>query len=159
VLQTTQTQNTYRDNASIDEWGFRHAEIDTLLAEQSDADEMGNTVLARRATPYWVMPGILCNSQDMDTAQYREINALQVGDGLLLQIPVAPGPIDQVESWSVEGWVEKWETPHEQLLQISVSDRQRWGAYALRRWSKTVEYPWSYWVPFTWLEQLTGQDD
>ena len=159
VLQTTQTQNTYRDNASIDKWGFRHAEIETMLAEQSDADEMGNTVLARRAQPYWVMPGILCNSQDMDTAQFREVNALQVGSGVLLQIPVAPGPIDKVESWSVEGWVEKWETPNTQLLQISVSDRQRWGAYALRRWSKTAEYPWSYWTSFTWLEQLTGQDN
>ena len=158
TLSTTQTQNTYRDDASIDEWGFRHAEINTMLAQQSDADEMGNTVLARRATPYWVIPGILCNSDDMSVVEYRNINEMQVGVGLLLKIPVAPGPIGEVESWSVEGWVERWEKHNQQLMQLSVSDRQRWGAYALRRWSGQAEHTWQFWVDYTWLEQLTRQE-
>lgn len=158
VVRVTQTQNTYRDDASIAEWGFRHAEINTMLAEQSDADEMGNTVLARRAKPFWTMPGILCNSDDMTVVEYRNINELQVGTGLLLTIPTSPGPIDKVESWSVEGWVEKWEKHDQQLMQISVSDRQRWGAYALKTWTNQAAQPWSYWVDYTWLEQLTRQD-
>lgn len=153
-----QTQNTYRDDESIAKWGFRHAEIATHLATETDVNEMGNTLLTRRRDPYWEVPGIMVQSLDSTTADYRAVNEMQIGTGLLLDIPVEPGPIGQVESWSVEGWVETWDVYNVQTMQFAVSDRQRWGAYQLNRWQGMILNPWSYYQVMTWLDQLTDQE-
>lgn len=152
-----ETQNTYRDDESIARWGYQHVEVSTKLAKESDVDELGFTILARRADPYWVMPGVLINSMDCDDAEYWEANTAKVGLGLLVDIPTTPGPVGKTaDTWNVEGWVEVWDTADNQRLQLFLSDRQRWGAYALRKWSDQVLQPWSHWQQgYTWLEQLT----
>lgn len=151
-----ETQNTYRDDTSIAQWGFRHVEIGTKIRNQQDADEFGNTVLIRRAQPYWVMPGVVINSEDCNDAEYWETNLLKLGMGVVVDIPHDPGPIGDIAVWTVEGWVEVWDTPYNQRLQIALTDRDRWGAYALRRWDGMNLQPWSHWVPYTWLELLAS---
>lgn len=153
-----QTQNTYRDDASIAQWGFRHVEISTKLLGESEANEFGNTIIARRAQPFWAMPGIYVNSLDCSVAEHYDVNLLAVSMGVILPIQTSPAPIGvgDVEVWTVEGWIETWSTPSNQQLQIAVSDRQRWGAYALNRWSEQVLHDWQFWLDNgTWLEQLT----
>lgn len=152
-----QTQNTYRDDVSIAQWGFRHVEISTKLLGDQEADEFGQTVLARRRDPFWTMPGIIVHSLDCSPAEHYDVNLLSISMGVILPVQNAPAPIGpgDVEVWTVEGWVEQWSDPKDQVLQISVSDRQRWGAYALNRWSGQVVEDWQFWLDYgSWLEQL-----
>lgn len=150
----SQTQNTYRDDDSIARWGFSHVEITTKLKEQSDADVFGNTVLLRRSQPYWVMPGVVTNSEDLTDSEYWESNLISVGMGVVVPVPTDPGPAGNVAVWTAEGWQETWDTPHNQRLQFSLTDRQRWGAYALRQWSEAATFDWQYWTGYSWLQQL-----
>jgi len=105
-----------------------------------------------------VMPGVMVNSEDCSPPEFYEVNLLSVGTGVILPVPETPGPITPggVATWTVEGWVEQWDTAYTQQMQISVSDRQRWGAYVLNRWSGMAAEDWQYWADLTWLEQLTG---
>lgn len=153
-----QTQNTYRDDTSIAKWGFRHVEISTKLLGESEANEFGQTVLARRRDPFWSMPGIIVHSLDCSDAEHYDVNLLAVSMGVILPVQNIPSPIGvaDVEVWTVEGWVEQWSDPTDQVLQIAVSDRQRWGAYALNRWSTQATEDWQFWLDNgSWLEQLT----
>ena len=153
-----QTQNTYRDDDSIAQWGFKHVEVSTKLLGDQEADEFGQTILARRRTPFWTMPGIVVHSLDCTPAEHYDVNLLAISMGVILPIQNTPAPIGvgDVEVWTVEGWVETWEDPNDQVLQISVSDRQRWGAYALNRWSFQAGEDWQFWLDNgSWLEQLT----
>lgn len=150
-----ETQNTYRDDDSIAQWGFRHAEQSTKLALEQDADIFGQTIIIRRAQPYWSMPGVVVNSIDCTDSEYWQLNSLAVGVGVLIPIPAEPGPIGTQTTWTVEGWQEVWDTPDNQRFQFALSDRVRWGAYALRRWTGMAEHDYAYWVPFTWLQALS----
>lgn len=152
-----ETQNTYQDATSQGRWGFRHVEVSTKLATQVEADEFGNTILVRRKAPFWVMPGVLVRSDVCTDAEYWEANLLSVSMGVLLAVPPEPGPVAGTpDVWTVEGWVETWDRHDMQRLQIAVSDRARWGSYALRRWSDMALDPWSYWAAnYSWLTLLT----
>ena len=101
------------------------------------------------------MPGILVNSQDCTDAAHYQLNTLNQGAGVVIDIPTTPGPVGVPEAWTVEGWVEQWDTFDAQQLQLAVSDRQRWGAYALNTWTATATRSWAHYVPMSWLDALT----
>jgi len=149
-----QTQNTYRDDDSIEQWGFRHVEITTKLQNQSDADAFGNTVLLRRRQPFWTMPGVVTNSEDLTDAEYWESNLITFSSGVIVPVPVEPGPTGNVAVWTAEGWQEVWDTPYNQRFQFALSDRDRWGSYVLRRWDAVALETWDYWTAYSWLQQL-----
>jgi hypothetical protein len=151
-----QQQNTYRDDDSIAQWGFKHEEVTTKLALESDADIFGQTIIIRRAQPFWSMPGVVVYSIDCTDAQYWQLNNMSISMGVVIPVPPEPGPIGLQTVWTVEGWTEVWDAPDHQRIQFALSDRARWGAYVLRRWSGQAEHDWAYWVPYTWLQQLTA---
>lgn len=150
-----QTQNTYRDDDSIAQWGFRHEEQTTKLANESEANIFGQTIIIRRSQPFWSMPGVVVNSMDCTDSEYWQLNTLSMGTGVLIPVPAEPGPIGTQTTWTVEGWQEVWDDPYNQRFQFALSDRARWGAYALRIWSGMADHDYAYWVPYTWLQALS----
>lgn len=150
----TRTQNTYSDPDSIARWGRRTAEVDTLLEDENGADALGAAILARRKDPYWVSPGPLVLPTDGGEAETLAVNALRVGDPVLVPIPPEPGKTGRPYTWTVEGWQEVYATPGVQELTVALSDRERWGASGLRSWATVAQDTWAHWAAGTWFNMM-----
>jgi hypothetical protein len=158
--KNNQNQTTYRDDESIAKWGIQHRDIETRLRTQLDTDEYAYTILSRRAEPWWVIPGIVVDGHTTPDPDYWTSNLLDVGMGILLDVTADPATaLDGVAAWTVEGWVERWDTDGtRQTLQFAVSDRTRWGAYRLRRWNDLRAESWEHWRGMSWLDVITGDN-
>jgi hypothetical protein len=131
-LEGGERQETFSDTASMAQWGERHVEFSTLCADADEAAILALTILARRAQPFWAMPGVLVPYFELTPADAATMQALEVSDGLLAPVPTAPGPTPSgLMQWAVEGWVEEWrEDGH--WMQLSLSDWARFSAAGVR---------------------------
>ena len=159
-----ENQNTYRNDPSIARWGFRAVSITTMLRDEQAADEFAQTILARRADPFWMFGGIEVDSRNCEVIDHYYVNLAEIGTGVVLPLDVDPGPLEGMSApWTIEGWRETWDRDPStgelyQSLVYTVSDRQRWGAYALRTWTGVAAHDWQFWTSYTWLEQLSRQE-
>lgn len=155
--QSARIEHTYTDFISQDRWGRMHSDADTGLHDYVDANALAAEILVRRNQPWWNAPGVLLYSDQMTDAEFRDMNALEVGQGVAVPIPPEPGHVPSAPYlWTVEGWVETWNTRHRQELQIALTDRARWGAAALMTWQQQLDGgDWQHWLDNgTWLDQL-----
>jgi hypothetical protein len=149
------TQQTYRNGSSIDLWGTRAVSIDTLLADEVEANTLAFLIFSRRFEPFWLLSDIVVPVEEGDPASATAVNRMHVGDGVIMGIPTAPGEVGTVpDLWTVEGWVEEWPEGGGQTFQIAVTDRVKWGARALRDWQANAGHPWAFWINYSWLQAL-----
>jgi len=149
-----QQQVTHRDQVSIDRHELRHADITTMCADESGAEQLALLVLARRAWPFWHVPDVIISMDDSAQAQWADVLDLEVGSLIRTPVPPAPGPTPSPPTVAVvEGWVETWdESGH--WMQLACSDYYRWVARTFRSWADQAEESWAHWAEGTWLEQL-----
>ena len=150
--QDTQTQDTYRDDPSINAWGYRHTEISTLCATSPDAGLLAQLILARRAQPHWVMPGVIALEDAATREQWAQLAGIEFGDTAILPVATDPAPTPGISTqWTVEGWVEVWDE-HGWRVQLALSE-YRFGA--LRTWEQNATQSWRYWADnHTWTTAL-----
>jgi hypothetical protein len=152
--ENAQQQNTHRDQPSIDRWGMRHADVNTMCADQVNADQLGLLILARRKDPYFRMPGVLLDVDALSVVDFTTATMLEVSTPVLLPVLPTPSPTPaQPTGWVVEGWVERW-TVDGHWMQLAVSDAARSISSGLRSWADVAGQPWSVWAAGSWLEQL-----
>lgn len=152
-------QDTWRDDPSIRAWGWRGVEVTTLAADRSQAGVLAALIVARRAQPWWRMPGVMLDWDTMSPAEAKQAHMLAVSEQLLLPIPTQPGPTPAAAArWIVEGWVEQWDSDgHTQ--QVAVSEASRSVAAGITSWAaKRDSGPWSQWAAMSWNEQLAGAE-
>jgi hypothetical protein len=126
-------QETYSDPDSIAAWGQRHAEANTLCADADEAGLLALTILARRADPYWNMPGVLIPMMDLNPVPLKVVAGLEVSDGVLVPVDTNPTPTPApVNQWAVEGWAEQWTEDGERWMQLALSDWARSSSAILR---------------------------
>jgi len=139
-------QETFDDPTSIAQWGLRHLNVDTIVATGTQASQLALLILARRAQPYWRMPGVLASYELASINEQAAFDSLEVSEGVTIAVDTAPAPTPgNLTEWTVEGWVEEWaEAGH--TLQLALSDRARTGGTGLRSWAEmgnlvTYSYP------------------
>lgn len=141
------TPSVLTDDESIARFGVWETSVNTALASQTGADQLGNLILARRAWPFARVSDVLLDSRDLTEPDLLMLAAtLRVSDAVLLPIPPDPGPTGEFAEWVVEGWVENWTLPDTFQIQLAVTDRERFAQTTLR--------PWSVADDFTWGEEL-----
>jgi hypothetical protein len=145
-------QETFRDDPSIAEWGYRHLDLQTLCADLSDATLLATAVLARRAQPRWVMPGVVVLRDNATDAEWVPVAQLDFGHTALIDVTEAPAPTPGLMTpWTVEGWVELWE-PSGRRIQLALSEH-RLGAP--RTWDDARQDTWEFWATnHSWLTAL-----
>ena len=137
--QNKNTQLTYTDEDSVLTWGMRHSETETMVADETQAEVLGLTILARRSQPFWSMPGIMIPFHDLTNDEAAAVRGLEVSDGVLIPLPRVPGPTpSQVAQWAVEGWVEEWRADN-LWMQLSVTDWARFSAAILRSYQDVLD--------------------
>ena len=152
----TNSQNTHRSDPSITVWGERHADVPTMAAAQADADQLGLLILARRAQPYWLMPGVLVDATDATRATQLVLAGLEVGSIILAPIPTEPGPVPITDygSWLVEGWSETADTDGHTYMSLYLTDATRWAETRLRTWAEAKTATWAAEQAGSWLDAL-----
>lgn len=139
-LEGGDTQETFTDDASIAQWGLRHVEIQTLCSDADAASLLALTILARRAQPFWSMPGVLVPLADVSAPDYVVMQALDVSMGILAPLPESPSPTPgPVVQWAVEGFVEEWRDTGEQWMQLSLSPWSRSSSASVRTWQELAD--------------------
>lgn len=152
----SQTQNTHRDDPSIARWGERHADVPTVCASQADADQLALLILARRAQPYWIMPGVTVDATAAARPVRQLLARLEVGSIILVPIPTNPGPVPVTSygSWLVEGWTETADIDGHTYLQLHLTDAARWVTTRLRTWQEAKSATWGQEAAGSWLDAL-----
>lgn len=154
--EDNQTQETHRDDASISMWGLRHVDVTTLAADAAEARLLALTILARRAQPWWRMPGVIVDNDALSLAEQRAVLDVDVSTGVFLPVNTVPDATPaEARAWTVEGWVEEWTEDGGHLTQLSVTDRGHGNVGAgLRTWAEVAAEDWQHWAEGTWLTQL-----
>jgi hypothetical protein len=152
---TTEHQWTISDAPSIAGHGVWHADAPTICATQADAATLGAHILARWAQLRWVVPDVVLFPSLLPGAEYRAVQALDVGSVLL--VPVDPEPNatpGELAAWVLEGWVEEWSTrpPWGHRIQLALSDSRL--RNVLRTWDEVALESWDHWAQGTWLDML-----
>lgn len=145
-------QETFRDDASIAEWGYRHLDITTLCADLADATLLATAVLARRAQPRWVMPGVVVLRDKATDAEWVPVAQLDFGHTALIDVEQTPTPTPGLMTpWTVEGWVETWE-PAGRRIQLALSEHN---LGVPRSWDDAQQENWQFWASnHSWLTAL-----
>jgi hypothetical protein len=152
----SQTEDTWRDDASITQWGMRHVDFATLAVDRSQAGVLGAAIVARRAQPYWRSPGVVLIPEE--PADDVAVGALEVSQLVALPIPYAPGPTPaDVTLWFIEGWVEAWDVDG-RTVQLAASDATRSTTAAVNDWAQVALNSWQVWAPWSWMTQLIGTE-
>lgn len=147
-------QVTMTDTASIEIWGRRAVDVPTICAGYNDAQVLGALILARRANPRWRQPGLIVEATKCTAADLAALAALDVSTGVVLPVGSVPSPTPgPLRQWTVEGWVETWDTAGHRW-QLAISDRLASETSGLRTWAEMAERPWQWWADGTWIEQL-----
>lgn len=155
---SSEQQATHTDTDSIAQWGVRHVDVNTLLFSATQAAQLGLLILARRADPWWRMPGVmLWLDRVPDETMEGFERTLDVSAGVVIPVESAPSPTPgDITEWTVEGWVEQWgEDGHQ--MQLAVSERARTGDTGLRSWQQVAAGTWASWAAGTWMEQLVQE--
>ena len=115
------------------------AEAETMVVDETQAEVLGLTILARRSQPFWSMPGIMIPFHELTNNEAAAVRGLEVSDGVLIPLPRVPGPTpSQVAQWAVEGWVEEWRADN-LWMQLSVTDWARFSAAILRSYQDVLD--------------------
>jgi hypothetical protein len=149
----TETQDTWRDDPSITQWGMRSVRVDTLAADRTQAGALAALILARRRQPYWRMPGVVIDYDWLGSNTAAAL-ATRVGDAVIMPVPTLPGPTPATATrWLVEGWAEVWDTGGH-LQQFAVSDPARSVTGRIVSWNTQRSRTWATWRPLSWTDQL-----
>jgi hypothetical protein len=145
-------QDTYRDDPSIAEWGYRSVDVDTKCLASADAGFLGLAILARRQKPRWVMPGVVVLRNSATDAQWSQVSTLDFGHTAFLEVEETPTPTPGENTpWTVEGWVETWE-PEGRRVQFALSE-YRLGEPVT--WNQALAQTWDYWRSnHSWLTAM-----
>jgi len=145
-------QDTYRDDPSIAEWGYRSIEVDTQCLTSTDAGYLAAAILARRKQPRWVMPGVVVLRNSATDAQWSQVATLDFGHTAFLDVEETPTPTPGENTpWTVEGWVETWE-PEGRRVQFALSE-YRLGTPVT--WETAQAQTWDYWRSnHSWLSAM-----
>lgn len=151
-LQSQQEQDTYRDDDSIAEWGYWHVDVSTMCASSTDAALLATAMLGRRKQPRWVMPGVVVLRNEATDAQWSQIATLDFGFTAFLDVEETPTPTPgQNTPWTVEGWVETWESEGRRV-QLALSE-YRLGVPIT--WATADDQTWDYWRSnHSWLTAM-----
>jgi hypothetical protein len=150
----SQTQDTFRDDVSIAQWGTFGVDITTLAADRTQAGVLGQLILARRAQPHWRMPGVLFRYGDGADADAETVAALEVSDAVLVPVTTTPGPTPAtLTPWLVEGWVEQWDDSGH-TTQFALTDAARSTTAGIRTWDELRAETWDHWRQGSWLHQV-----
>jgi hypothetical protein len=153
-LQGGERQETFSDTESMAQWGERHIEFSTLCNDADEASLLALTILARRAQPYWAMPGVLVPYEELSPAEVEAMQSLEVSVGILAPMPTGPGPVPStLGQWAVEGWVEEWREDG-YWAQLSLSDWARSSSAAIRLYSELLLLTYAEAVVKTYRELL-----
>ena len=158
VRPSGEVQQTYNDTPSQLRWGLQEYSLTTKLWE-TEADEAGAVILARRAEPFWTMPGTLYTDWTRNTEpEERALLSMDVSDAVLLPISPTPGPTPvPVTPWCLEGWVETIDSTG-RYTQLAVTDLSRYSARTPRNWEQMAEQTWQHWLDNgTWRDQLVKE--
>jgi hypothetical protein len=121
------------------QWGERHVEFSTLCADADEAGILAMTILARRAQPFWAMPGVLVPYDDLGAADGATLMSLEVSDGVYAPVPTAPASVPAgLMQWAIEGWVEEWRDDGH-WLQLSLTDWARSSAAMVRTYQSVLD--------------------
>jgi hypothetical protein len=146
----TPGESTHRDNESAAmPWGVRHTDVTTMCAAEADAEELALLVIARRAWPYWSQASGVVAHDQLEDDDRRLVNALDVGDPVLVPIPREPGPnpAEPPVPVVVEGWVETWSAGFEHFAVMAFSDQRRWVTTTLRTYGTVRDGgTYTYWT-------------
>jgi hypothetical protein len=156
-----QQEHTLTDDASVAAHGIHHAQVGTGLADQAAADQLASLILARRGWPFWWTSDVIIDSAlVLEVSTMRAVAVLQTSDTVLLPIPAEPGVTGLLAEWIVEGWVETWPAHDRCVIQIAVSDRERWALTQLRLWSHADDFTWGQELSRgSWFDALILQPD
>lgn len=151
-IQFRQQQDTFRDDPSITEWGYRHVDVDTQCASLADATLLATAILARRKQPRWVMPGVLVLREKATDAEWVPIALMDFGHTVGIDVETAPSATPgTITAWTVEGWVETWE-PAGRRVQLALSE---YNLGAPISWATADDQTWNYWATTSsWLDAL-----
>ena len=147
-------QVTHSDTTSVGQWGVHQVDVSSLAAGEADADRLALHIIARRAQPYWLMPGVMVPLDDLPAVDFDVLQDAEVSTGILAPISQQPGTLPApVTDWVVEGWTETFdESGH--WMQLALSDRDRYGATGQREWGVADNYTWAHERDLSWLEAL-----
>ena len=96
-----------RADASVARYGRYELSASTTLAAADDAARMGNLLLARNASPVWVMAALPVDALDLDPDRYDTLLALDMHDLVeLTGLPAIGTAPTSAQLW-VEGWRER----------------------------------------------------
>ena len=146
------TQDTYRDDASIAKWGYRHVDVSTRCASAADAATLAAAILARRAQPRWVMPGVVALRDKATPSQWAQVMPVEVADTVLVDVQTTPTPTPGAATpWTVEGWVETWESAGRRI-QFALSEHRLGSPIS---WDQSAVDTWDHWATTTsWLTAM-----
>lgn len=124
--------HTESDSASIATHGLRAFNLDTRLADLTDAVDRAGAIIRSQSEPRYAMQnvGILVH-RTSDPLRGQILGLLQGSRVQIDDLPL-PAPLSQYTG-VVEGWSETY-TPEEHILTVSLSDPRY--SYALARWSE-----------------------
>jgi hypothetical protein len=152
--EAAQAQTTQSDPASITTWGMRHADANTVCATQTEADQLALYILVRRSQPFWSMPGVMVPMDDLGPIDFDVVQDAEVSTAVLVPISTDPGTLPApVRDWVVEGWVETYDIDAH-WMQLSLSDRDRYGATGHRDWTEAKTFNWTHEKTLTWLTAM-----